>query len=84
MSGIESPEEGSTPLMPYKDEVLGAMSAGLRDMASRRPALTGIMAMITTNHLFSDEELGFVVHVLNQTLQEDNGDDIRYLCIRFL
>lgn len=85
MSGIEDPEEeGRTPLIPYKDEVLGAMSAGLRDIASRRSALTGIMGMVTTKYLFSDEELGFVVHIVNQALQEDDGDDVRSLCASFL
>jgi DNA repair/transcription protein MET18/MMS19 len=83
MSGIEDPEEeGSTPLTPYKDEVLGAMSAGLREIASRRSALTGIMGLVTTKNLFSDEELGFVVHIVNQTLQEDDGDDVRsFVCL---
>lgn len=65
--------------MPYKDEVLGAMSAGLQDVASRRAALTGIMGMVTTSYLFSDEELGFVVHSVNQTLQEDSDNDVRSL-----
>lgn len=82
MSGIEDP--GRTPLMPYKDEVLGAMSAGLQDVASRRAALTGIMGMVTTSYLFSDEELGFVVHSVNQTLQEDSDNDVREMILDVL
>ena|ERR1700733_4862590 len=76
----DSEEESKPPLMPYKDEVLGALSAGLRDMASRRSALTTIMGMVTTENLFSDEELRFVVHIVNQALQEDDSDDDRSLC----
>jgi len=78
----DSEEEGSAPLIPYKDELLGAMSAGLRDIGSRRSALTGIMGMVTTKSLFSDEELGFVVHVVNEALQEDDSDDVRSLRAR--
>jgi DNA repair/transcription protein MET18/MMS19 len=88
MSGVEGPEEdGMVPLMPYKDEVLGAMSAGLREIALRRTALTGIMGMITTKKLFSDEELRFIVHIVTQALQEDDGedgDDVRSLCANLL
>jgi DNA repair/transcription protein MET18/MMS19 len=79
-SKLEDPEEERrSPLMPYKDEVLGAMSAGLRDVSSRRSALAGIMAMVTTKSLLSDEELGFVVHIVNEALQEDNITDVRSL-----
>lgn len=86
MSGIEDPEEeGETPLMAYKDEVLGAMNAGLREIPLHHSALTGIMGMVTTKNLFSDEELRFVVHIVNQVLQEEDGDDdVRSLCANLL
>lgn len=81
VSSTEDPEkESKPPLIPYKDEVLGAVSAGLRDIASRRSALIAIMGMVTTKNLFSDEELRFVVHIVNQALQEDDSDDDRSLC----
>jgi DNA repair/transcription protein MET18/MMS19 len=77
---LEDPEEERrSPLVPYKDEVLGAMSAGLRDVSSRRSALAGIMAMVTTKSLLSDEELGFVVHIVNEVLQKDDITDARSL-----
>ena len=64
-------------LMPYKDEVLGAFSVGLNASSMRNAALSGLNAMVATQGLLSNEELGFIVHNVDQVLegkQEDIDD----------
>jgi DNA repair/transcription protein MET18/MMS19 len=66
-------------LAPYKDEVLGVLTVGLKTASSRRPALAGLQGMATTENLLTDEELGFVVHNVNEILEADSDelDDVR-------
>lgn len=71
--GMET-EITSPPLMPYKDEVLGVLTVGLKGASSRRQALTGLQGMVTTENLLTDEELGFVVHSVNEILEADSDD----------
>ncbi|KAF5335990.1 hypothetical protein D9611_006343 [Ephemerocybe angulata] len=65
-------------LLPYKDEVLGALSSGLKAHNLRLPALTGLKALVTSKGLLSDQELGFIIHHLNEIIQDhrDQFDDI--------
>ncbi len=67
------------PLMPYKDEILGVLAVGLKSMSSRRPALAGLQGMVTTENLWTDEELTFIVHNVNEILNADSDeiDDAR-------
>ncbi|KAJ8481644.1 hypothetical protein ONZ51_g5860 [Trametes cubensis] len=39
------PDEGSVPLSPYKDEVLGVLTVGLKAPASALPAIDGLKSM---------------------------------------
>ncbi|KAF8909296.1 Dos2-interacting transcription regulator of RNA-Pol-II-domain-containing protein [Gymnopilus junonius] len=59
------------PLSPFKDDVLGVLTTGLKLSGSRLAALSGLTAMVSTPHLFSDEELGFIVHHVNEILEDD-------------
>ncbi|KAG6909334.1 hypothetical protein DXG01_000934 [Tephrocybe rancida] len=64
------------PMMLYKDEVIGVVSAGLKTAASRIPAIALLRGLITTKRLLSDEELGFVVHSVNEVFSdEEAGND---------
>lgn len=63
------------PLMPYKDEVLGVLTVGLKAVSSRRSALAGLQGMVTTENLLTDEELSFAVHSVNEVL-EANSDEV--------
>jgi hypothetical protein len=69
----------NVPLMPFKDEVLGVFTVGLKATSSCQPALAGFKAMVTTPALLTDEELGFIVHNASDILQADpdNVDDAR-------
>ncbi|KAI0091461.1 ARM repeat-containing protein [Irpex rosettiformis] len=72
-------EEKSAALSPYKDEVLGVFTVGLKTVASCGHALEGLKAMVLTPHLLVDEELGFVVHNINEVLTNEetqNDEDI--------
>ena len=68
------------PLMPYKDEVLGVFSVGLKASSSRLPTLSGLKGMITTKNLLSDEELGFIVHNVDEIIESgtDSLEESRY------
>ncbi|KAI0642252.1 ARM repeat-containing protein [Trametes meyenii] len=70
------PEEGNVPLSPYKDEVLGVLTVGLKTPASALPTIYGLKSMVRTIGLLTDEELGFVVHNVNEILEkeEEEGD----------
>jgi DNA repair/transcription protein MET18/MMS19 len=68
----------STPLLSvFKDEVLGAFTAGLKLSSVAPPALTGLKSMVSTPGLLTDEEIGYVVHSVNEILQEDADDELR-------
>jgi DNA repair/transcription protein MET18/MMS19 len=66
-------------LMPYKDEVLGVFSVGLNASSTRNAALSGLNAMVATQGLLSNEELGFIVHNVDQVLEgeQDDVDDAK-------
>jgi DNA repair/transcription protein MET18/MMS19 len=76
----DSPPE--PPLAPFKDEVLGALISGVVTLATTRAALAGLTGLVSTPHLLSDAELGFVVlkvnDVLETCLDEEHSDD-RYV-----
>jgi DNA repair/transcription protein MET18/MMS19 len=78
--------EDTAPLTMFKDEILGAVSTGLQVVTSRRPALAVIKALVTTKFLLSGEELGFMVHLVNEVLQADEGEseETRYRYIFYM
>lgn len=61
-------------LIPYKDEVLGVFSVGLSTSPTRNAALSGLNAMVATQGLLSNEELGFIVHNVDQILEGEQDD----------
>ena len=68
----------TVPLMPYKDQVLSAFTVGLQATSSYPPALNGLRYMVTTSGLLSDEELGFIVHNVNELFRKgSDGEDAR-------
>ncbi|TFK39917.1 Dos2-interacting transcription regulator of RNA-Pol-II-domain-containing protein [Crucibulum laeve] len=68
--------DNSEPLLlPYKDEVLGVFLVGLKNSSSRIQALEGLSGLIGTPRLLSDEEVGFVVHNINEVMAEDDSAD---------
>ena len=71
------------PLLPFKDEVLGVLTAGSSLPATRTVALSGLRALVSTKGLLSDEELGFIVHNADQIIEKgaDYGDSRSSLSI---
>ncbi|RDB23653.1 MMS19 nucleotide excision repair [Hypsizygus marmoreus] len=74
-STSQSTEEVSPLMIPYKDDVLGVVSVGLKTTLSRLPALSVIRGLITTKSLLSEEELGFIVHLVTETFQSEDSDN---------
>lgn len=72
---ITDADGSSTPLSLYKDEVLGVFTVGLKNTASCVHALSGLKGMTLTPHLLTDEELGFIVHNVNETLSKDENEE---------
>ncbi|KAI8996433.1 ARM repeat-containing protein [Trametes punicea] len=68
------PDEGAVPLAPYKDEVLGVLTVGLKTPTAALPAIGGLKSMVRTVGLLTDEELGFIVHNVNEILQKDEDE----------
>ena len=69
-------------LSPYKDEVLGVFTVGLKAVNSCGHALEGLKGLVLTPQLLSEEELGFVVHNVNEVLtnkETQDDEDIRYV-----
>ena len=65
-------------MSPYKDEVLGILTVGLKAPASAYPAIDALKSMVRTPSLLTDEELGFVVHNVDEVLQADEDEsDLR-------
>ncbi|KAG5647524.1 hypothetical protein DXG03_009461 [Asterophora parasitica] len=63
------------PMLPYKDEVLGAVSVGLKASPSRIPALSLLRGLVTTPNLLTDQELGFIVHSVDEVFQTDASEN---------
>lgn len=63
------------PLSVFKDEAMGVYTVGLKTPASRGPALEGLKSMVKTSGLLTDEELGFIVHNVNEILQDNEHTD---------
>ena len=62
-------------LASLKDETLGVFVVGLNVVSSRRPAMNGLKSMVETDGLISDEELGFIVHHVNDVILDDENDE---------
>ena len=61
-------------LGPYKDDVLGAFTSGMKASQTRRPALEGILHLIRVPACMTSDELGFVTHNMNQLIAESSED----------
>lgn len=61
-------------LTPYKDEVLRVYTVGLQSTSLRSAALSGLKAMIMSNNLLTDEEIGFIIHKVNDYILKDHDD----------
>lgn len=69
------------PLDDFKDDTLAVLIVGLKSWNSAPPALDGLDSLITMPDFLTDEELGFVVHSINEILipTADCPDEVRYV-----
>ncbi|KAH7105998.1 ARM repeat-containing protein [Auriculariales sp. MPI-PUGE-AT-0066] len=58
----------------YKDQLLGAFTVELKNPPSSGAAIDGLHQMVLIPELLSNEELGFIVHNLNELLQTENAN----------
>ena len=72
-SPLEVSGEGS--LVSLKDETLGVFVVGLKAFSSRRSALRGLKSMVETEGLITDEELGFIVHSVDDVILDEEDDE---------
>lgn len=73
-STTKSSSDVDSPLLPYKDEVLGVFSVGLKLATTRNAALSGLKVLASTKQLLSDEELGFTVHNVDEIIEGDSEE----------
>ena len=62
------------PLMQFKDEVIGVVTAGLKNVTTVLAALDCIKGLLKAEDMLSDEEVAFVVHSINDVLRGDPGE----------
>lgn len=80
-------DEQPVALAPYKDEVLGVLTVGLKNTPACLNALDSLKGMVTTSKLLSDDELGFIVHNVNELFTGDvteQSEDIRSVILRIV
>ncbi|GJJ11517.1 hypothetical protein Clacol_005750 [Clathrus columnatus] len=53
----------------YKDDLIGIFTVGLKTATTILPSLKGLDTLVQIPALLSDEELGFVVHSVNEVLE---------------
>ncbi|KZT25249.1 ARM repeat-containing protein [Neolentinus lepideus HHB14362 ss-1] len=65
-------------LAAFKDDLLGIMTVGLKNESSCAAALDGLKALVTTSGLVTNDELGYVVHNVNEVIAEEwaNAEEI--------
>lgn len=66
---------GEGNLASLKDETLSVFIVGLKTFSSRRAALRGLKDMVGTEELITDEELGFIVHNINDVILDEEDDE---------
>lgn len=66
---------GEGNLASLKDETLGVFVVGLKAFSSRRSALRGLKSMVETEGLVADEELGFIVHSVDDVILDEEDDE---------
>ncbi|KAJ4492562.1 ARM repeat-containing protein [Lentinula edodes] len=71
---VDDSDSLETPLSPYKDEILSIVSSALKVSSSRDPALACLLGLVSTEKLVSDEELGFIVHSVDEILLEESDE----------
>ncbi|KAJ3862033.1 ARM repeat-containing protein [Lentinula novae-zelandiae] len=71
---VDDSDPLDTPLSPYKDEILSIVSSALKVSSSRDPALACLLGLVSTEKLVSDEELGFIVHSVDEILLEESDE----------
>lgn len=78
-SGITRSYEEEKPLDQFKDEILGVFTVALKADNSASSALMGLDAMVKTPGLLTDDELGYVVHSINEvlTVSQELSNDVR-------
>lgn len=62
------------PLDIYKDVLLGAVTSGLKQANTRRPALEGSYHLVRISGLLTTEEIGYLTHTINELISESSSD----------
>lgn len=77
--GSDIIDDVERPLDSFKDQIIGAFSSGIGAASSRRAALEGLHQVVQIRGLVAIEELGFLVHNINEHLdpKHDDHDDLR-------
>ncbi|KIJ55124.1 hypothetical protein M422DRAFT_23773 [Sphaerobolus stellatus SS14] len=78
--------DAERPLDPFKDEIMAVFTVGLKSPSSTPPALGGLDAIIKIQDFLTDEELGFVVHSINEVLSPsaESTDEVRAQALKVL
>jgi hypothetical protein len=60
----------------YKDQILGALVVGLKAVNTRKPSIIAFSYALDLAGFFSEEELGYIVHTINEvTFESQNATE---------
>ena len=66
----EAPSHEPGGIDSYKDQILGILAVGLKATSARQPAIRGLSNALDLENFFTEEELGFIVHSVNEVTFE--------------
>jgi DNA repair/transcription protein MET18/MMS19 len=77
-ASIESSKTDSGGIDSYKDQILAILTVGLKASNTRQPAIRGLSNALDLDDFFTEEELGFIVHSVNEVTfeQQKETEDI--------
>ena len=62
----------------HRDQILGAFTSGLKVASTRKASIDGMLQLVSIPHLLTEEEVGFVLHNVNELFDPAvDIDDIR-------
>ena len=68
-------ETPDLPLTPFKDELVSVVISALKVPPCCDPAIACLLGLVSIPKLLTDEELGFIVHNVNEVLNTDNDEE---------
>ncbi|KAL0067234.1 hypothetical protein AAF712_005804 [Marasmius tenuissimus] len=77
-------ETVDTPLTPFKDELVSVIISALKVPSCRSPATACLLGSVSIPRLLAEEDLGFIVHNVNEVLNIDDDEEDSNAALKLL